>query len=70
MEIADSYIEQGLYFIEPLLRRWKEEGDAGAINWYKVESLAPYGGVRIEDNIVIHEHGNDNLTREAFRSVQ
>ena len=59
-------IEPGLYFIEPLLRRWREQGDAVAVDWDAVEGLMPYGGVRIEDNVVVEETGCRNLTREAF----
>jgi len=59
-------IEPGLYFIEPLLRQWRENGDVGAIAWDKVEELAPYGGIRIEDNMVVTDGAPRNLTREAF----
>jgi len=62
-------IEPGLYFIEPLLRKWRENGDAGAINWDKVESLAPYGGIRIEDNVVVTDGAPLNLTRDAFAAL-
>jgi Xaa-Pro dipeptidase len=62
-------IEPGLYFIEPLLRQWQADGDAAAIDWNRVETLKPYGGIRIEDNVVVTEAGNDNLTREAFSSL-
>jgi len=62
-------IEPGLYFIEPLLRQWRETGDVAAINWEKVESLAPYGGIRIEDNMLVTGGEPRNLTREAFASL-
>ena len=62
-------IEPGLYFIEPLLRKWRENGDVGAINWDKVESLAPYGGIRIEDNVVVTDGAPLNLTRDAFAAL-
>jgi len=62
-------IEPGLYFIEPLLRQWKENGDASAINWTRVDALMPYGGIRIEDNVVVTETGSDNLTRKAFAEL-
>jgi len=62
-------IEPGLYFIEPLLRRWRETGDVGAINWDKIEQLAPFGGIRIEDNMVVTGGAPRNLTREAFASL-
>jgi Xaa-Pro dipeptidase len=59
-------IEPGLYFIEPLLRKWRENGDVAAINWGKVEAMTPYGGIRIEDNVVVTEGNPLNLTRNAF----
>ncbi len=62
-------IEPGLYFIEPLLRKWRENGDVAAINWDKVETLAPYGGIRIEDNMVVTDAAPRNLTREAFAGL-
>lgn len=62
-------IEPGLYFIEPLLRKWRENGDVAAINWDKVEELAPFGGVRIEDNIVVTDGEPLNLTRDAFSTI-
>ena len=62
-------IEPGLYFIQPLLRQWRENGDVAAINWEKIESLAPYGGIRIEDNIVVTGGRPRNLTREAFAGL-
>ena len=62
-------IEPGLYFIEPLLRKWRETGDVSAINWEKVEAMAPYGGIRIEDNIVVTDGAPRNLTREAFAAL-
>jgi Xaa-Pro dipeptidase len=51
------------------LRKWRENGDVGAINWDKVESLAPYGGIRIEDNIVVTDGAPLNLTRDAFAAL-
>ena len=62
-------IEPGLYFIEPLLRKWRENSDVAAINWDKVEELAPYGGVRVEDNMVVTDGAPLNLTREAFARI-
>lgn len=62
-------IEPGLYFVEPLLRAWREHRDTSVINWDKVEELAPYGGIRIEDNVHVTETGCDNLTRRAFASL-
>jgi Xaa-Pro dipeptidase len=62
-------IEPGLYFIEPLLRKWRANGDVSAINWDKVENLAPFGGIRIEDNMLVTDDAPRNLTREAFATL-
>jgi Xaa-Pro dipeptidase len=62
-------IEPGLYFIDPLLRQWKETGDRSLIDWDRVDELRPFGGIRIEDNVVVTEDGHDNLTRRAFAEL-
>ena len=62
-------VEPGFYFIDTLLQKWKTNGDASAVNWDKVEALSPFGGIRIEDNVVVTEDEPLNLTREAFAAV-
>jgi Xaa-Pro dipeptidase len=59
-------IEPGLYFIDSLLARWREQEDASVIDWGRVAALSPFGGIRIEDNVVVTDDGCDNLTRRAF----
>ena len=59
-------VEPGLYFIDTLLDRWRANEDASMVNWDRVEALKPYGGIRIEDNVVVRANGCDNLTRRAF----
>ena len=61
--------DAGLYFIEPLLRKWRNDGDVAAINWDKVEALSPFGGIRIEDNVLVTAAAPINLTREAFADL-
>ncbi len=63
-------IEPGLYFIGSLLEQWKQTADADAIDWGAVAGFAPYGGIRIEDNVVVTANGGDNLTRKAFAGLQ
>ncbi|BBM00375.1 Xaa-Pro dipeptidase [Microbulbifer sp. GL-2] len=59
-------IEPGLYFIDSLLDELKATDLAAEVNWDKVEDFRPYGGVRIEDNIVVRAEGNVNLSRDGF----
>jgi Xaa-Pro dipeptidase len=37
------------------------------VDWKLVDALAPLGGVRIEDDVVVQGHGVRNLTREVLR---
>ncbi len=59
-------IEPGLYFIPMLLNKLRAEAAAAEVNWPLVESLLPFGGIRIEDNILVTATGARNLTRTAF----
>lgn len=56
-------IEPGLYFIEMLLREYREGEHAEKLNWKLIDELAPLGGIRIEDDVVVTEDGHRNLTR-------
>ena len=57
-------IEPGIYFIESLLAPWREGQFSKHFNWQKIEALKPFGGIRIEDNVVIHENSIENMTRD------
>lgn len=59
-------IEPGLYFIPQLLRELRESDAGRLVRWSAVEALAPYGGIRIEDNVLVRDDGVENLTRSAF----
>ncbi|PCI60511.1 MAG: Xaa-Pro dipeptidase [Gammaproteobacteria bacterium] len=58
-------IEPGLYFIDSLLAKLKDSPQASMINWQNVDQMRPFGGIRIEDNIIVHQANNENMTREA-----
>src|SRR6267378_211278 len=56
-------IEPGLYFIDALLAPFRPSPD---IDWKLVDALSPFGGIRIEDDVVVHDSGIRNLTREVL----
>lgn len=62
-------MEPGLYFIPQLLDAARAGEHARRINWSRVEQLAPYGGVRIEDDLAVTAEGCENLTRSAFAAL-
>jgi Xaa-Pro dipeptidase len=62
-------IEPGFYFIESLLADLAKSDNSQYINWPKVDAFRKFGGIRIEDDIVVTETGHENLTRDAFNHV-
>lgn len=60
-------VEPGLYFIPMLLRPFRS-GDKAAhaaqFDWDLIDALTPFGGIRIEDNVLVTTEGHRNLTRE------
>jgi len=62
-------IEPGIYFIDSLLEAARADGRGRAIDWKRVEVLRPFGGIRIEDNVVAQAGAPRNLTREAFAAA-
>jgi Xaa-Pro dipeptidase len=71
MEANQVYtVEPGLYFIPALLDKLRAGSWSTAINWTEVDRWIPYGGIRIEDNVILHENGDcENITRAAFASL-
>lgn len=59
-------VEPGVYFIDSLLKPLRHGPQAPLLNWPLVEALLPFGGVRIEDDLVISAEGCRNLTREVL----
>jgi Xaa-Pro dipeptidase len=59
-------IEPGVYIIDALLAPLREDDRSRLVDWKAIEELGPFGGVRIEDNVVVEAAGIRNLTREAF----
>lgn len=50
--------EPGIYFVPALIEKWKEEGtDKGFVNFEKLESYYDFGGIRLEDDVLVTEDG-------------
>jgi len=62
-------IEPGVYFIDSLLEKLKASVHESTVNWELVDQLRPYGGIRVEDNILVAPENSRNITREAFASL-
>ncbi len=62
-------IEPGLYFIDQLLGPLAESPAGNDVNWPRVECFKPFGGIRIEDDVLCTEARAVNLTREAWAAI-
>ncbi|MCC7257542.1 MAG: Xaa-Pro dipeptidase [Gammaproteobacteria bacterium] len=56
-------IEPGIYFIDSLLERLRADPAGAQVDWGRVEGLRRYGGIRIEDDVLVTATGGENLTR-------
>jgi Xaa-Pro dipeptidase len=61
-------IEPGLYFIPALLRAALAQHE-DKLNRAQIERLAPFGGIRVEDDVAVTPDGHKNLTRDAFATL-
>lgn len=62
-------IEPGLYFIDMLLEQLSHSPDGRHVNWPKVDMFRKFGGIRVEDNIILHGDHVENMTREAWSQL-
>ena len=63
-------IEPGCYFIPELFELWKgEKKHTSFINYDKVEKYLDFGGIRIEDDLLITESGHRLLGKPIPKSV-
>ena len=59
-------VEPGIYFVRALLedaalrRRHRDQ-----VDWDRVDRMLDFGGIRIEDNVLITEDGNDVITADV-----
>lgn len=64
-------VEPGIYFIPELIDRWRAERKCSEfINYDKVGEYRNFGGVRIEDDVLVIEDGCRVLGRRIPKTVQ
>jgi len=64
-------VEPGIYFIPALIDIWKRENkSADFINYQKLEEYRDFGGIRIEDDILITENGCRVLGKPIPKTVK
>ena len=58
--------EPGLYFVDHMLQpAYQNPKQKEFLNQHVIDSFRPFGGIRIEDNILVQPQGNRNLTTAA-----
>jgi Xaa-Pro dipeptidase len=72
-ELKPGYVltcEPGIYFIPELIDQWKAKKKfKNFIDYDKVEAYRNFGGIRIEDNILVTQNGNKVLGRPIPKEV-
>lgn len=64
-------IEPGIYFIPALIELWKSEGKhRDFINYDKLDSYKEFGGIRIEDDILVTKDSKRVLGKPIPKTIQ
>ena len=59
--------EPGIYFIPALIEKWKsEKTDRGFVNYQKLESYYDFGGIRLEDDVLVTADGARRLGKKRL----
>ncbi len=64
-------VEPGIYFIEPLIEKWRNEGRYRDFIDYR--ALAKYvgtGGIRIEDNVIVTDNGHRIIGNPIPKTIE
>lgn len=73
-ELKPGYVitvEPGIYFIPALIDKWKSENKSSEfINYDKVEKYKGFGGIRIEDDVLVTPGGGRVLGKPIPKTVE
>ena len=63
-------IEPGIYFIPELIQHWQSRNLLQEyINYDKLEAVTNFGGIRIEDDILVTDTGSQNLSMDIPKKI-
>jgi Xaa-Pro aminopeptidase len=64
-------VEPGIYFIPQLIENWKSENKhTDFINYGKTEAMIGFGGIRIEDDVLVTHQGGKVLGKSIPKTVE
>jgi Xaa-Pro aminopeptidase len=64
-------VEPGIYFIPDLIDQFRSEGKfMDFVNYDKLETYKDFGGIRIEDDILVTEEGNRVLGKPIPKTIE
>lgn len=63
-------VEPGIYFIPRMITKAYDDAKINKfLNKAVIDQYLDFGGIRIEDNIVVTKDGNENLTQDLIKDA-
>ncbi|MBN2030665.1 aminopeptidase P family protein [bacterium] len=64
-------VEPGIYFIPELMTQWKDQKKhADFINYNQIKDYRNFGGIRIEDDVLVTEKGHRILGKQIAKTIE